>query len=204
MYGAGGFAKPVIGILERQDRWDLVGLLDDNSTTDSVLGYPVIGGSERAEELLASGISRVHVAVEDNASRLKIAAELAAEGFTLVSVVDPTTVLLADATVGSGALLHVYAVLTACRVGDLAIINAHAQIGHDCVVGDGVHLAPHVGMGGNARIGDRAMLGTGAVVLPGIKIGNDVVVGANAVVNRDVEDNLIVAGVPAKPIGRNT
>ncbi len=204
MCGAGGFAKPVIGILERQDRWDLVGLLDDNPTTASVLGYPVIGGRERTRDLLASGISRVHVAVGDNASRLTIAAEMTAEGFTLVSVVDPTAVLIADATVGSGALLHVYAVLTACRVGELAIINAHVQIGHDCVLGDGVHLAPHVAVGGNARIGDRALLGMGAVVRPGVKIGNDVVVGMNAVVNGDVEDNLIVAGVPARPIGKNT
>ena len=39
-----------------------------------------------------------------------------------------------------------------------------------------------------------------AVILPGVKIGNNVVVAAGAVVTKDVEDDSIVAGVPAVKI----
>ena len=42
----------------------------------------------------------------------------------------------------------------------------------------------------------------GAVVIGNIKIGNNVVIGANSVVTKDVPDNTVVAGIPAKVIKR--
>lgn len=47
-------------------------------------------------------------------------------------------------------------------------------------------------------IGDNVMLFSGCKILGDVKIGNNVVVGANAVVVKDVPDNAVVAGVPAK------
>lgn len=52
------------------------------------------------------------------------------------------------------------------------------------------------------HIGDNVWIGEGAAVMPGVTIGNGVIIGANAVVTHDVPDNVIVAGVPAKPIKR--
>jgi acetyltransferase-like isoleucine patch superfamily enzyme len=47
-------------------------------------------------------------------------------------------------------------------------------------------------------LGDNVWLGTGTKVLDGVRIGNDAVVGANAVVNADLPDGAIAAGVPAR------
>lgn len=47
------------------------------------------------------------------------------------------------------------------------------------------------------KIGDNVWVGARAVILPGVTIGNNVVVAAGRVVNRDVPDNVVVAGVPA-------
>ena len=46
-------------------------------------------------------------------------------------------------------------------------------------------------------IGDNVWVGARAVILPGVKIGNNVVIAAGSVVNKDVPDNCLVAGVPA-------
>ena len=43
-------------------------------------------------------------------------------------------------------------------------------------------------------------ISAGARIVGNIHVGNNVIIGANAVVNRDVENNCIVAGVPAKVI----
>ena len=51
-------------------------------------------------------------------------------------------------------------------------------------------------------IGDDVWIGGGAIILPGVTIGNRVVVGAGAVVTKNVGDDVVVAGVPAKVVKR--
>lgn len=50
------------------------------------------------------------------------------------------------------------------------------------------------------EIGDYVFIGPRAIILPGVKIGKGAVVAAGAVVTRDVAENTIVGGVPAKII----
>lgn len=52
------------------------------------------------------------------------------------------------------------------------------------------------------RVKRRASIGSNATILPGVTIGEGAQVGAGAVVTRDVPDGAIVAGVPARVIGR--
>jgi acetyltransferase-like isoleucine patch superfamily enzyme len=51
-------------------------------------------------------------------------------------------------------------------------------------------------------IGDDVWIGRGALVLPGVTIGDGAVVAAGAVVTKDVPAGSVVAGVPAKVVGR--
>jgi len=51
-------------------------------------------------------------------------------------------------------------------------------------------------------IGDDVWIGANAVILPGVTIGSHCVVAAGAVVTKDVPDNCVVGGVPAKLIKR--
>lgn len=50
------------------------------------------------------------------------------------------------------------------------------------------------------KIGENVFIGLGAKVLGDIKIGNNVTIAPNAVVVKDVPDNAVVGGVPAKII----
>jgi acetyltransferase-like isoleucine patch superfamily enzyme len=54
---------------------------------------------------------------------------------------------------------------------------------------------------GPVIIRDNVFIGLGAVVLPGVTIGPNSIVAAGAVVNRDVPEDAIVAGVPARQVG---
>ena len=54
-----------------------------------------------------------------------------------------------------------------------------------------------------AIIGNNCYISTGVTILAPIVIGNNVTIGAGAVVTKDIPDNAIVAGVPARIIGKN-
>lgn len=49
-------------------------------------------------------------------------------------------------------------------------------------------------------IGDNVHIGVNSIIMPGVTIGNNVVIGCGAVVTRDIPDNSVAVGVPAKVI----
>lgn len=53
---------------------------------------------------------------------------------------------------------------------------------------------------GKVIIGNNVFVGANATILPNVEIGNNVVVGANTVVTKDIPDNCVAAGNPAKVI----
>lgn len=82
-------------------------------------------------------------------------------------------------------------------------------------IGDDVTLAPRVhilahdastkkALGytriGVVNIGNNVFIGASSTILPGISIGNNVVIGANSVVSRDIPDDSVAIGNPAKVI----
>lgn len=48
------------------------------------------------------------------------------------------------------------------------------------------------------KIGDNVWIGAGVIILPGCNIGNNCVIAAGSVVNTDIPNNSMVAGIPAK------
>lgn len=77
------------------------------------------------------------------------------------------------------------------------VVSPYARIGRYCRI----HPSTSIGeYNGAPTIGNNVYIGPGAKIFGPITIGNNVVIGANAVVNKDVPDNVSVAGVPARII----
>lgn len=58
----------------------------------------------------------------------------------------------------------------------------------------------HIGQASDIHIGNDVWLGGNVTILPGVTIGDNVVVGAGAVVTKDIPDNSLALGVPAKVV----
>lgn len=81
--------------------------------------------------------------------------------------------------------------------------NVHITNGVNFITHDGGtllfrHLIPDLEI--TKPIGDDVYIGNNVTILPGVNIGNKVLIGAGAVVTRDIPDNSVAVGVPAKVI----
>ncbi|HUH97504.1 MAG TPA: DapH/DapD/GlmU-related protein [Anaerolineales bacterium] len=111
------------------------------------------------------------------------------------SIVEHHVVLGDNVRIHSGVFIPEYCVLEDdCWVGP-AVILTNANYPLSPGVKDRLQ---------GALIRRGAKIGAGAVLLPGITIGRNALVGAGAVVVRDVEENAVVAGNPARLIKRLT
>ena len=92
-----------------------------------------------------------------------------------------------------GAIVHKFT-----EIGDQCIFNTNSTVDHDCILGNGVHVMGGAAISGKVKIGDFSNIGTNATILPNISIGENCFIGAGAVVTKDVLNNQVVYGVPAR------
>jgi acetyltransferase-like isoleucine patch superfamily enzyme len=85
--------------------------------------------------------------------------------------------------------------------------NVYVSVGVEFVCHDGSTLPfrkdiPDLELAGEIIVGENVFIGKGATILHGVTIGSNCIIGACSVVTKDVPDNSIVGGVPAKHIKR--
>jgi acetyltransferase-like isoleucine patch superfamily enzyme len=71
---------------------------------------------------------------------------------------------------------------------------------HDGGVGVFRHKYPGMNIFKPILVGNNVFIGSNSTILPGIIIGNNVVIGASSVVTKNIPDNVVVAGIPARII----
>jgi sugar O-acyltransferase (sialic acid O-acetyltransferase NeuD family) len=192
--GAGGHAKVVIATLVDAG-FQVAAVWDDDASRwgSELLDVPIVGG---LAALGAAPPAPTVLAIGDNRTRARLAAELARPWHTVVhprAYVHPSVRLGPGTVVFAGAVIQPDAVL-----GAHVIVNTAASIDHDGHLGDLVHLGPGVHLCGNVHVGDGALLGVGAAARPGARIGAWATVGAGAVVVSPVPPGATVLGVPAR------
>lgn len=201
--GAGTYGETYLYFL-REAGVDVVGFLDDNAqlTGRMVRGVPVLGTTEllpRLKDLY--GVENVYCPIGSNRVRVNILERARALGYQTPNFIHhkaniASNVAMSNEGVYIEAYTDIYPYTTIER--DVLICGG-SLIAHHSHLSQGTFISAGVNFGASVHAGKYTYIGIGSTIMTGVKkLGEDCLVGAGAVVVRDVPDNAVVIGVPAK------
>ncbi|WP_298647475.1 acetyltransferase [uncultured Proteiniphilum sp.] len=197
LFGASGHAKVIIDSLKASGVV-ISGLFDDNPEVKTLLNNTVFGSFD-SQRL---GNDELIISVGVNNIRKKITEKLP-QDINYGRAIHPSAIISEYASIDKGTVVMQGAIIqSSVKIGEHCIINTTASVDHDCIIEDFVHISPNATLCGAVLVGEGSQVGAGAVIIPGIKIGKWSLVAAGAVVMKDVPDNVLVLGNPARVVKR--
>lgn len=174
--------------------------LDPERCHEQLDGLPIVWVDELAD------LADSHLAVcgMSTTFRRRFVEQAASSGIEFATIIHPSSQISSTSTIGEGSIISRGTIVAShTHFGRHVILNRGALIGHHTTIGDYVTIQPGANIAGACRIGDATYIGMGAIVIDHVTVGANSIIGAGAVVTKDVPDNVLVVGIPAKPIKTN-
>ena len=204
LIGGGGHCKVVISILKKLDTFEIVGIVDNYKSESFISGIKIVGTDDDLRDIYKRGIHNALITVgstEDNTKRYRLFNLVNKIDYKFPIIISSKAVVDESVRIDEGTVIMPGSIINIdSSIGKNCIINTGAIIEHDCRIGNHCHIAPCVHISGSVKVGELSFIGIGATLIQGIKIGKNVTIGAGSVVIKDIPDNVIALGNPAKII----
>lgn len=206
VYGAGGLGREVMELAKiinkKLDCWEKMIFVVDNPTEEFVNGFPTLSYEQAKEQY--KNLLEVSVGIGEPITRYNIFEKLEKDKINLVNLVHPDVYIPDTTTLGKGVTIQ-YGCFISCNVsiGDYVYIQPQANVGHNDVIGKGVIISGFCNLAGNVHIGSYSYLGISSCVMENINIGEWSIVGMASAVYKDIPDEMIAMGNPARPMRKN-
>lgn len=203
--GAQGFAIEILEILHQNNQLKHLVFYDDvNIDGPETLfeKFEILKSLKAAECYFKTKDSRFTLGIGNPILRKNLYEKFTAIGGVFTSTISSEARIgFYDVKIGLGCNILSGSVFSnSSQIGMGCIIYYNTTITHHCLVGDFVEIAPSVNLLGRCRVGNYTKIGANVTILPDVIIGENVVIGAGAVVTKDIPDNAVIFGIPAKVI----
>jgi len=185
LIGGGGHCHSVIDVIEQENTYEIIGILDKKELIgNDILGYKIIGCDDDLETIFKTCKNAIITIgqIESSNLRTKIFNNLKKIGFKLPIIISPLAYVSNYAQVDEGTVVLHHALINSnARIGANCIINTKALIEHDAIIEDYCHIS------------------TAAVINGGVTVKKGNFYGSNATSKQSIViDNFIKAGSLAK------
>lgn len=184
LIGGGGHCRACIDVIESENRYSIVGILDQPEQVGEVVaGYKVVGTDCEIEKYAQQGcfflITLGHIG---NASlRKKLYQQVINHNGLLATVISARAYVAKSASIGCGSIvMHDALINSHACIAENCIINSKALIEHDCSVLSDCHISTSAVVNGGVTVGKETFFGSNAVCKQGIKIEDNSFIKANS------------------------
>lgn len=201
--GAGGHARVVYEILRHDKNMEVTAFVDSvlRGADEKIMGISVVGDHSVLPNLIKEGVKGFIVAVGDNEIRKQHFLNIQNMGLEPINAVHPTAHIAYNAKIGTGVVIATAAtIVTGAKIGNNTIINTGAIIEHEDIIEENVHIGPGTSIAGRVTVKKGTFVGIGCTIKEYITIGKNAVIGAGSIVLKDIPDNAVAVGAPAKVI----
>ena len=181
LIGGGGHCISVIDVIENDNKYNILGILDSNSKEKNILGYKILGGDNLIPELLSeNNYFLITVGqIKNFLVRKNIAKILSENNAKLATVISPLAYVSKHAQIEEGTVIMNHAVVNAkSKIGKNCIINTMSNIEHGVSIGDFCHISTCAVINGDSEVGKGSFIGSNATISNGISIKENSIISA--------------------------
>ncbi len=198
--GAGAHGLVVLDLLRASAEYDEIEFMDDNyKVWDKNVSGAMVRGATQLLKSYDKNKFKTVVAIGHPMFRKRVAESENLIDAPFMKAYHPTAYVAGSADVYDGATVCAHAVInSSAHIGKHVLINNSAVVDHDSRIGDYATVCPGAIIGGRVEVGENSFISMGSIVLSRVKIGKNVVIAAGSLVTRDIPDNCLVMGTPAR------
>jgi sugar O-acyltransferase (sialic acid O-acetyltransferase NeuD family) len=205
LIGGGNQAHYTIDIIEKEGKYNIVGIIDSiHEIGSDRFGYKILGRQEDIIKLTKQyQIQGGLITVGDNWIRYIISNQILnlIPSFEFVNAIHPSVIIGNNVKLGVGITAMAGVIFNPkSKIGDFTFFATGAQIEHDCIISDFASVSAGSVTGGYVKLGKFSALTLGVTVLDRLEIGENTVVGAGSLVLKSLPSDVLVYGNPASII----
>ena len=203
LIGGGNQAHYTIDIINKEGKYNIIGIIDSiHDIGSDRFGYKVLGRQEDIVKLKEQyNIEGGVISIGDNWVRYYISSQIKKQipNFNFVNAIHPSVIIGDNVQLGKGVVMMAGCIINPkSKIGDFTFFATGAQIDHDCNIKDYSSISAGSITGGYVTLGEFSAITLGVTVVDRLKIGKNTVIGAGSLILKDIPDNVLVYGNPAR------
>lgn len=187
LIGGGGHCISVIDVIENENKFNILGILDSNINENNILGHQILGGDNLIPELVNENTYFLITVgqIKNYSIRKSIAKTLTENNAKLATVVSPLAYVSKHSTIEDGTVIMNHAVVNAkSKIGKNCIINTKSNIEHGVSIGDFCHISTCAVVNGDSFIGMGTFVGSNSTISNGLIIKENSIISAGKFIKK--------------------